>query len=342
MGAGAIGCFLAARLAEGVARVSMLARGRTLAAIRANGVVLESGGRRLAARVEAAADAAELGAQDIVFVTVKAPAVAQVAQQVRALCGPATLVVPALNGIPWWFPLSGGAGGAGGKRARCVDPEGAIARAIPPASTVGAVIYAACSCPEPGVCRHASGSRVVLGEIHGGTSDRVGSLVDLLGRAGHDAEQSADIRAEVWMKLLGNACFNPVSLLTGAHTDEMIDDAPLRQLMEAMIAEVLAVGASIGIALSIRPGERIATASKLGHIKTSMLQDAEAGRPVELEAILGAVIEIAQDAGVPAPACAAVYTLARARARVLGLLPPAWRISTNTESWPQPRRGSDA
>lgn len=323
IGAGAIGGFFGARLANGHAEVSAIARGRTLAALRDRGWTLESGGSRIVAPVRATDDASTLGTQDAIIVAVKAYALRDVAPLVRPLLGPSTIVLPALNGIPWWFAL-GGTGMPYSGPLRSADPDGTIASAIPLDSVIGSVVYPACSSPEPGVVRHHSGTRVVLGEIAGPArakpSPRIESFVTCLRAAGFDAEASSDIRTEVWKKLLGNACFNPVSLLTGSTTDRMIDDPSLHALFVAMMTEVIAVGTALGMDAGVQPPERIAFARKLGGIKTSMLQDAEAGRPVEIEAILGTLVELADALDVSAPTVKTVYALALARARTLGLL----------------------
>lgn len=326
IGAGAIGGFFGARLAQGHADVSVVARGATLEALQQNGWVLESGGARTAAPVRAVTDTRDLGPQDIVLIAVKAYALADVAHMVRPLLGPGSIVVPAVNGVPWWFRTqrSGAGEGSVERPLSSLDPQGIIAAAIPRETIVGAVVYPACSSPSPGVVRHASGSRVVFGEIDGvaGTpiSARANDLVSVLKSAGFDAEASADIRSEVWTKLLGNACFNPVSLLTGSATDLLIDDTDVYQLFNAMMNETLAVGHAAGLDVRIRAEDRIGVTRKLGRVKTSMLQDAEAGRPVEIDAILGAVNEMARILGVRTPANDAVYALARMRAQTFGLL----------------------
>lgn len=323
IGAGAIGGFFGARLARGFADVSVVARGVTLQALQSGGWVLESGGQRQAAPVRAVADPALLGIQDVVVIAVKAYALADVAAFVAPLLGPHTLVLPALNGVPWWFtqgehglPVTGSLASS--------DPSGAIAAAIPANAVLGSVVYPACSSPEPGVVRHHSGSRVVFGEpgALAGTapSGRLLALVAMLKAAGFDAEASSDIRTEVWKKLLGNACFNPVSLITGSATDLLIDDPGIYQLFSAMMGETLAVGAALGIHPGIQVADRIALTRKLGHIKTSMLQDAEVGRAVEIDAILGAVTELGRKVGVVTPNLDAVYALARMRAKTFGLL----------------------
>ncbi len=323
IGAGAIGGFFGARLAQGHAEVSVVARGATLQALQQRGWILESGGERRASPVRAVADAADLGEQDVVILAVKSYAMASVVHMVRPLLGPQTLVLPAVNGVPWWFtdaaaglPVSG--------RLDSVDASGAIEAAIPAAAVMGAVVYPSCSSPEPGVARHHSGTKVVFGEpgLAAGSppTERLQALVALLKSAGFDAEASTDIRTEAWKKLLGNACFNPVSLITGSATDLMIDDPGIYRLFTAMMGELLAVGKVLGIDPGILVADRIALTRKLGHIKTSMLQDAEAGRPVEIDAILGAACELGRKVNMATPALDNVYALARLRARTSGLL----------------------
>lgn len=297
----------------------MVARGGTLGALQSRGWILESNGQRQAATVNAVSDARELGPQDIVILAVKAYSLAEVAPLIAPLLDTNTLVLPALNGVPWWFTL-GKTPDLASRRLASVDPSGFIGAAIPDAHIIGAVVYPACASPEPGVTRHNSGSKVVFGEINAKRSDRLDALVAFLKAAGFDAEASVDIRSEVWKKLLGNACFNPVSLLTGSATDLMIDDAGIHAVFSAMMAETLAVGRALGIDPGIQVADRITFTRKLGHIKTSMLQDAESARPVELDAILGAVCELGRKLHVSTPALNTVYALAHMRARTLGLL----------------------
>jgi 2-dehydropantoate 2-reductase len=319
VGAGAVGGFLGAQLARGHAQVSALARGATLQALQTRGWGFEHGGTRCFAPVVASADAQDLGPQDVVVIAVKAPALAQVASQIAKLLDQNTVVVPAMNGLPWWFMRSMPA--LGDKATlESIDPGGQIDRNIPHSRVLGAVVYPACSTPEPGVSRHDSGSRLVFGEPSGANSQRLGAWVGLLQRAGFDAVARDDIRSEVWRKLLGNAAFNPVSLLIGATTDRLIDDPGIHHLFSRLMDEVLAVGRAMGLSLEIVVEERIAQTRRLGAVKTSMLQDAEAGRPVELQAVLGSVIELADRLDVPAPHARAVHALARARSSVLGLI----------------------
>jgi len=323
IGAGAIGGYFGVRLAHAGADVSVVARGRTLEALESRGWTLESGGTRTVVPVRAVASAAELDAQDVVILAVKAYSVADVASMVPPLLGPSTIVIPAVNGVPWWFtrgrddlPISA--------RLASVDPEGRIESAIPIDAVIGSVVYPSCATPEPGVSLHSSGSKLVFGDVRASASAapsaRVQSLVALLRNAGFDADANVDIRSEVWKKLLGNACFNPVSMLTASFTDDMIDDPRVYALFVAMMQENLAVGRALGIDAGIAPPARIALTRKLGHVQSSMLQDAAAGRPLEIDAILGAVIEIADALDVAVPNCKAVYALARLRAQTCGLL----------------------
>ena len=323
VGAGAIGGFFGARLARGFADVSVIARGDTLSALQSQGWILESGGKREAAPVRAVPNASELGIQDVVLIAVKAQAVHQVAPTVKAMIGPQTIVLPALNGVPWWFTL-GNHGMPVQGPLTSTDPLGTIANAIPIRSIIGTVVYAACSSPAPGVTRHNAGSKVVFGDPNAtagsAASERLASLVALFRSAGFDADASADIRTEVWKKLLGNACFNPVSMLTGTATDVLIDDPAVHALFVTMMQETLAVGGALGIDPGIEPAARIAATRKLGNVKTSMLQDAEAGRAIELDAILGALSELGHRLQVPTATLDTVLALARMRATTAGWL----------------------
>ena len=250
-----------------------------------------------------------------------APALAQVMPAVAPLCTAHTVVLPALNGVPWWYFLGADAK-LSGHRLLSVDPDGVIERTVALPTVLGCVVFPACSVRAPGHVVHASGNRIVFGEPAGGSSPRALAMATLFKEAGFDAEASNAIRNEIWLKLLGNACFNPVSLITRSATDRLIDDPGVYALFSAMMHETLAVGAAAGVEVTIEPQQRLALTRRLGHIKTSMLQDAEAGRPVELEAILGAAVEVAAATGTPAPLLGAVYALARMHAVTAGLLPP--------------------
>ncbi len=320
VGAGAIGGYLGVRLARGGARLSVLARGKTLEAIRSHGWVLEDAGERLVATVRAAASPEALGPQDIIIIAVKAYALQDIAPMVAAMCHDETIVIPAINGIPWWFTEGMGYRDLP-RRLTSLDPEGRISAAIDARRVVGCVVYPSCYSPEPGVSHHSSGHRLVFGEIAGPLgSNRLDQVVACFGAAGLAAEATDRIREAVWEKLLGNACFNPVSMLTGSQTDLMIDDPAIHRLFVALMEEVIAVGAALAIQVNVTPAQRLAVTRKLGGVKTSMLQDAEAGRPVEVEAIVGALVELAGSLKVATPIASTVYALARMRARTLALL----------------------
>ena len=318
VGAGAIGGWLAARLALAGEAVSVLARGATLARIAAEGIELRSGGRSDRAHVRAAADAAALGPQDVLIISVKAPALPALAPALAALLHTETTVLYAGNGLPWWYFLPPGVP-CHGLRLASVDPQGVLEAALPLARLLGLSVFASCHCPAPGVVQHNSGSRLLLGEPAGGTSARADELAQRLQHAGLDAQVSADIRRDIWLKLLGNACLNPVSLITGAESDLMIDEPRLYALFVRMMEEAIGVGGRLGLKLDVEPARRIAQSRQLGHIKTSMLQDLEAGRAVELDAILGALVESAAAVALPVPTLDAVLGLAGLRARTAGL-----------------------
>ena len=210
-----------------------------------------------------------------------------------------------------------------GHRLHAVDPAGLLELAIPVSRLVGCVVFPASSALAPGVIRHASGNRIVFGEPQGGTSARVDALAKIFSEAGFAAEASTNIRREIWLKLLGNMCFNPVSVLVGCSSDRLIDDPRLHRMMAGMMTEAIALGGALGIHVDIKPDDRIALTRKLGTVKTSTLQDVEAGRPLEIDGILGTVVEAAEAIEHPIPLLTAVYALTRKRADVLGLLPQA-------------------
>lgn len=314
VGAGAIGGWLAARLALAGHEVGVLARGATLEQVRTDGIALQAGGRTEHARVQAAAGADQLGERDVVLLAVKAPALPALAPALRSLLRPDTLVLNAGNGLPWWYFLPPGHP-CSGLRLRSVDAGGTLEAAFPLPQVLGLSVFASCHCPAPGVVRHDAGGRLLLGEPGGGLSERVQALARVLQGAGLDAQPSADIRRDIWIKLLGNACFNPVSLLTGAPTDEMIDEPALHDLFVRMMEEAIAIGGRLGLRLDLDPAQRIAQARSLGSIRTSMLQDLEAGRAVELDAILGTLVEAAAAVAMPTATLSDVLALARLRAR---------------------------
>lgn len=321
LGAGAIGGFLGARLAASGVKTSALARGATLDALRADGWRLESGSERITAPVVASDDPHDLGAQDVVLLTVKAQALASAVTGIGPLLGPDTMVLSAMNGVPWWF-LDGSDGFGGeyaGTRLRSVDPDGTIAAAIPFRAVIGGVVHLSAGLAEPGLVRHRRGTELIIGEPDGGDSARVRDLAAVLGRAGLDVAVSTEIRKDIWYKLWGNLTINPISALTGATTDRILDDELVDRFCRAAMIEAQQVGARIGCPIAETPADRIRITRKLGAFKSSMLQDAEAGRSLELDALVGAVREIGALVGVPTPTIDALHGLTRLAASVRGL-----------------------
>jgi 2-dehydropantoate 2-reductase len=323
VGAGAIGGFVGARLALAGHEVSVFARGATLAALREHGLRLEQGGVRTPAPLAAASDeAARLGAQDLVIVAVKGPSMAAVAPAVGTLCGEGTVVLPAVNGVPWWF-TQGLEGVLGAEPLAHVDPGGHIAAVIPAAAVLGGVVHVSAATAEPGLVVHRNGRGLIVGEPSGGASERSAAVVALLADAGFDATASDHIRRDAWYKLWGNLTMNPVSALTGATADQVLDDPLVRALCSAAMREAAAIGERIGCRIDQRPEDRHAVTRRLGAFRTSMLQDAEAGRPLELDAIVGAVHEMGRRLSIPTPAIDGLFGLARLFGRVRGLYPKA-------------------
>lgn len=320
VGAGAIGGFIGTRLAAtGHAEVSALARGATLEALRTHGWRLRTADGLVQAKARAAASAAELGVQDVVIIAVKGPALTQVARSIGPLLGPETIVLPAMNGVAWWF--CEGVPGFESHGLQSVDPGGEIAAAIPFARVLGCVVHASTSAPEPGLVQHKMGQGLIVGEPRGRRSERVQRVAALLAQAGFDVTASDDVRYDLWYKLWGNMTMNPVSALTGATADKVLSDPLVRRFCSAAMAEAAAVGARIGCTITQDAEDRHAITARLGAFKTSMLQDVEAGRPIELDAIVGAVHEIGQRIGVPTPNVDALLGLTRLFGRVRGLYP---------------------
>ncbi len=320
VGAGAIGGWIGVHLARAGAQLCVLARGDTLSALQKNGLQLHQGGLLHSTPVKASNDAAALGVQDLVVISVKAPALATVAQQIGPLLGPDTVVLTAMNGVPWWF-LQGFGGPVQGQALASVDPQGAIARAIPAAHIVGCVVHASCSVDAPGVIRHHFGDGLIVGEPSGENSARVQALHALLQKAGFNATLSPQIQKDIWYKLWGNMTVNPISAITGATSDRLLDDDLVRGFMSNVMLEARAIGERIGIPITQAPEDRHAVTRKLGAFKTSMLQDVQAGRPVELDALVSAVRELGQLTGVVTPFTDALLGLSRLHARGLGLYP---------------------
>jgi len=320
VGAGAIGGWLGVHLARAGAQVSVLARGDTLAALQAHGLQLHQGGELHTVAVKASNDAAVLGVQDLVVISVKAPALASVAAQVGPLIGPHTVVLTAMNGVPWWF-LQGFGGPVAGRSLQCVDPEGAIARALPAQHIIGGVVHASCSVDAPGVIRHHFGDGLIVGEPSGQDSPRAHALHALLKTAGFNATLSPQIQKDIWYKLWGNMTINPISAMTGATTDRILDDDLVRHFVSSIMLEAKAIGEKIGIPIAQQPEDRHAVTRKLGAFRTSMLQDVEAGKPVELDALVTAVRELGQLTQVGTPMTDALLGLSRLHAKGLGLYP---------------------
>ena len=319
VGAGSIGGVIAARLSpvEG-ADVSVLARGATLAAVRDRGLrVLPPvtgspavSGETAMARVAASDDAAELGEQDFVVVAVKAQSMAGVAASVGPLLGPRTAVLSTLNGVPWWF-LDGFGGAAAGRRLDSVDPGGRIASALPASRVIGGTVHLSASSPAPGEVSWRSGNGLIIGELDGSSSARLDALASVLRAGGFDVTVSVRIRDDVWYKLWGNLTLNPICALTGASTGPALDDELVRDLISRAMLEARAIGERIGCPIAQSPQDRHAVTRKLGDFVPSMLQDARAGRPLELDALTGAVRELGVLAGVPTPNVDAIHGLTR-------------------------------
>jgi len=318
VGLGAVGGLIAARMAQAGHDVSALARGATLARVRDDGLVVESNAGRTVAHLNVSDDARTLGAQDLVVIALKAPALGAAAPQIAHLLGVSTLLLPAMNGVPWWFmPASA----PWERPLESVDPGGRLLAALPLARVLGCVVHFASSCPEPGVVHHAFGNRLIVGEPRGGVSERVRAVCAALAESGFEAEASDDVRRDAWYKLWGNMTMNPVSALTGSLSDAILDDPLLYAFIMRTMGEAAAIGERIGCPITQSGDERMQVARKLGNFKTSMLQDSLAGRPLELDALVTAVHEIGARVGVATPNIGALLGLTRLMARRRGLYP---------------------
>jgi 2-dehydropantoate 2-reductase len=320
-GAGAIGGFIGARLAAaGECAVSAVARGATLRSLREHGWRLRQGGSLLQAPLASASeDPRELGAMDLVVVAVKGPALAEVAARIGPLLSAHTMVLPAMNGVPWWFAQS--TPGLGGEPLRSVDPDGRIGEMIPLPQVVGCVVHASTFTPEPGLVEQRMGQGLIIGEPMGGVSPRVQRLAELLRSAGFDTTASANVRQDIWYKLWGNMTMNPVSAITGASVDRIMADPLVLAFCTAAMQEAAEIGARIGCAVAQTPEERHAVTRKLGAFRTSMQNDVDAGRAIELDALVTVVREIAQRLHIATPNIDALLGLTRLFARVHGLYP---------------------
>jgi 2-dehydropantoate 2-reductase len=324
VGLGAVGGLIAARLASSGQAVSALARGDTLAAVHAQGLRLVMGGHETSVRLHVSDDAGELGPQDLVIVALKGPALAAAGTTLQPLLGPQTLVMPAMNGVPWWFLQTLPATTAPANRQLAsVDPDGRIAAALPLDRVLGCVVHLACASPEPGLVRHSFGDRLIVGEPAGGASARTEAVCAALAAAGFTAEPSTDIRQDIWYKLWGNMTMNPVSALTSAPTDRILDDPLVHAFILRTMQEGALIGAQIGCPIAQSGEARMALTRELGSFKTSMLQDALAGRALELDALVAAVREIGERLSLATPNIDALLGLTRLMARERGLYPAA-------------------
>jgi 2-dehydropantoate 2-reductase len=303
-GAGAIGAYIGAKMSRVGADVTLFARGRHYRAMQDHGVRVLSAEGDFETRPKVVDSLEAVGPVDVVFLAVKAHSLPELAPQLPALLGPETTVVSMQNGIPWWYFQGAG-------RLEKVDPGGVVAGAIETRRVIGSIVYLSTEILEPGVIRHHEGNRITLGEPDGARSQRCRAISEGLTHAGLRAPVTNHLRQEVWVKLLGNIAFNPISALTGATLAGMARDPEVSQLVRALMAETESVARKVGIELPITIDQRIAGAAKVGEHKTSMLQDLEAGRPLELDAIVGAVLELGDRLGVPMPHTRAVYACAK-------------------------------
>ena len=318
VGLGAVGGLIAARLARAGHQVSALARGDTLARVRAEGIAVDGASGSFTARVAVSDDASRLGPQELVVIALKAPALAAASEAMAPLLGTETIVLPAMNGVPWWFMP---AAAPDDPPLTSVDSGGRLLARLPLARVLGCVVHFACSSPAPGRIQHNAGDRLIVGEPTGGASPRVAAVCAALASAGFQADASDDVRREVWYKLWGNMTMNPVSALTGALSDAILADGLINDFVLRCMAEAAAIGARVGCPIAQSGEERLGLARQLGGFRTSMLQDTEAGRAIELDALVTAVHEIGGRVGVATPNIGALLGLTRLMARVRGLYP---------------------
>ncbi|MBT9527880.1 MAG: 2-dehydropantoate 2-reductase [Rhizobacter sp.] len=319
VGAGAIGGYLGARLSLAGEDVTFIARNKNLAAINANGfkLILEDGSEQHAAKVRAVQAMAEAGPQDAVLLTLKAHQVKDVLPDLRALFGPETLVVTMINGLPWWY-FHKLAGPYEGRQLESVDPGGVIAAHIEPERVIGSVVYPAAELMAPGVVKVIEGNRFTLGEPDGSRSTRIEALSQAMMKAGFKSPVSKDIRGEIWVKLWGNLSFNPISALTHATLEDICRFPASRELAASMMREAQTVAEKLGVEFKISLDKRIAGAEAVGAHKTSMLQDVEAGRALELEALVGSVVELGRITETPTPTIQAIYAATMLLGKTLG------------------------
>jgi 2-dehydropantoate 2-reductase len=309
-GAGAIGAYLGARMARAGLDVTLVARGPHLRAMQENGVRVESAEENFEARPRVTGNLAEAGPADVVFLAVKAQGLPELAPQLAPVLGPETTVVSTQNGVPWWFFQAGG-GPLAGSRLERVDPGGVISAAIEPRRVLASIVYFATEIVRPGVIRHTEGDRISLGEPDGSRSERARQIARALVSAGFRCPVTARIRHEIWVKILGNVAFNPISVLTRATLAQITRDPEAAALARRIMEEAEAVARALGLELPVSIDQRMAGAAGVGEHKTSMLQDLEAGRHMELEAIVGAVVELGERLNLPMEHTRTVYACAK-------------------------------
>ncbi len=335
VGAGAIGAYIGARMARAGLDVILFARGPHLRAMQEHGVRVRSVDGDFEARPRIAGALADVGPVDVVFLGVKAHSLPQLAPQLHPVLGPETAVVSTQNGVPWWF-FQGFSGPGEGIRLERVDPGGVISAAIEPRRVVGSIVYFSTEIIEPGVVLHTEGNRISLVEPDGTRSPRSRSIADALIASGLRCPVTTHIRNEIWVKILGNVAFNPISALTRATLVQMVRDPEVAALVRNIMMEAEAVAARLGLELPVTIEQRMAGAEKVGEHKTSMLQDLEAGRPLELEAVVGAVVELGERLGLPMPHTRTVYACAKLLARNGGGVRPGL---TDPATPPYPKEG---
>lgn len=305
-------------LAQAGAEITVIAHGETLTAIKKDGLQLTKGGRTHQVQVPVTDDPSQLGPQDYVIISVKAPALEDVASHIAPLIGRRTTVITAMNGVPWWF-FVGTKRAFGNTRLTAIDPHGVIERAIPLAQTVGCVIYMACSLDGPGKVRHNGGNQLIMGYADDKSIDGLSDINDLFKDAGFSTQLTTSIRNDIWYKLWGNLSINPISMLTGQTIDIIINDPLVCELCAHMMEEAAAIGEAVDIPMIVSAADMIGRAKEFGAFKTSMLQDTEAGKPVELDALLTVAHDIGKIVNVQTPFIDSVLGMARLRARKLGL-----------------------
>jgi 2-dehydropantoate 2-reductase len=309
-GAGAIGAYIGARMSQAGVDVTLFARGPHLLAMQRDGVQVKSSEGDFVARPKIASSLEEVGPVDVVFLGVKAHGLPQLAPHLSPVLGPHTTVVSTQNGIPWWY-FQGFGGEWEGLRLERVDPGGVVSSAIEARRVVGSIVYFATEISAPGVIQHIEGNRITLGEPNGARTERIRQIAEALIASGLRCPITARLRHEIWVKVLGNASLNPISALTRATIAQMVRDPGVCTVVRGIMQEVEAVAHKLGMELPVSIDQRIAGAEKVGEHKTSMLQDLEAGRPMELEALVGAVVEVGERVDLPMPLSRAVYNCAK-------------------------------